>query len=52
MEAASHSLAVRIWNRKMHTDEITLPSGKTYTLISIPYYLISQLNNILNKALI
>jgi predicted AAA+ superfamily ATPase len=52
MEAASHSFAVRIWNRKMHTDEITLPSGKTYTLISIPYYLISQLNNILNKALI
>ncbi len=47
MDSAPHSVAIRIWNKKMISDEITLPSGKTYTLLSIPYYLISRLDGIL-----
>lgn len=49
MDLAPHSVAIRIWNKKMISDEITLPSGKTYTLFSIPYYLISRLDDILMK---
>jgi uncharacterized protein len=49
MDLAPHSVAIRIWNKKMISDEITLPSGKTYTLLSIPYYLISRLDDILMK---
>ena len=47
MDSAPHSVAIRIWNKKMISDEITLPSGKIYTLLSIPYYLISRLDGIL-----
>lgn len=49
MDSAPHSVAIRIWNKKMISDEITLPSGKTYTLLSIPYYLISRLDGILGE---
>jgi predicted AAA+ superfamily ATPase len=49
MDSAPHSVAIRIWNKKMISDEITLPSGKTYTLLSIPYYLISRLDDLLMK---
>jgi len=38
----------RVWNKKLSSDEITLPSGKKYTLVSIPYYLISNLEGILS----
>jgi len=47
MDSAPHSVAIRIWNKKLSSDEITLPSGKTYTLLSIPYYLISRFDGIL-----
>jgi predicted AAA+ superfamily ATPase len=49
MESAPHSFGIRIWNKRMHLDVINLPSGKTYTLISIPFYLISKLNTILDR---
>jgi len=48
MELAPHTVAIRVWNKKLSSDEITLPSGKKYTLVSIPYYQISNLEGILS----
>lgn len=49
MEMAPHTVAIRIWNKMLSSDEITLPSGKIYTLLNIPYYHISNLENILDR---
>ena len=47
MESVSHSTAIRIWNGKYTTEEIVLPSGKKYKLISLPFYLLSMIEKVL-----
>ncbi|MBN1276615.1 MAG: ATP-binding protein [Deltaproteobacteria bacterium] len=47
MENSHHPYGVRIYSGKIRVDQIKLPSGKEYSLCSIPYYLMSRFDDIL-----
>jgi len=47
MEQSSGNIAVRFWNKALTKDIITLPSGKKYTLINIPFYYAECLEEVL-----
>ena len=49
MEESAGDVAVRFWNNPLSTDNIELPSGKSYTLINVPYYYAECLETILEK---
>ena len=38
MEQTKGNLAVRFWNSPFTKDTVKLPSGKTYTLLNVPFY--------------
>jgi uncharacterized protein len=42
MDQTSHKLAIRFYAGNLHLTEATTPEGKTYHLLSLPYYLVSQ----------
>lgn len=48
MDAAPHSLAIRLYNGKVKTDQITTLSGKKYQLLNLPYYLGAQIEKYLD----
>jgi len=48
MDLANHDLAIRIWDQPFQADTVQTHSGKKFRLISIPYYLVSQLNKIIS----
>lgn len=43
MDATPHNLAVRLYNGKLKTDQITTLNGKKYQLLNLPYYLGAQI---------
>jgi hypothetical protein len=47
MAQSSHDFAVRFWNNPMQKDIVELPSGKKYTLLSLPFYYTEVISNIL-----
>lgn len=47
MESSPHPYAVRVYSGKLRIDPVTLPSGKTYQLCSMPYYLISKFQDVM-----
>lgn len=47
MENSPHPYAVRIYSGKTQLDQVELPSGKRYHLLSIPYYLLSRLDDVI-----
>ncbi len=47
MEKSPHPYAVRIYSGKTRIDPVALPSGKKYQLLSIPYYLVSRLDDVM-----
>ncbi|MGB9499095.1 MAG: ATP-binding protein [Dissulfuribacterales bacterium] len=49
MEKSDHPYAVRVYSGKPHIDHIQLPSGKKYFLYSIPYYLLSRLDDVIER---
>ena len=49
MERVEHSYAVRFYAGKIQQDELTTPSGKTFTLLNLPYYLVGCLYQYLEK---
>jgi predicted AAA+ superfamily ATPase len=49
MDKAPHHWAVRISSGKMQIEEATTPAGKKFSLISIPFYLIGRMANILES---
>lgn len=51
METVNHSTAIRVWNGKYTVEEIVLPSGKKYKLISLPFYLLSIIDNVLEREM-
>jgi predicted AAA+ superfamily ATPase len=51
MDMAPHKIAVRVWNQPYLVSKMTTSSGKTFKLISIPFYMVSQLEKILNLFL-
>ena len=49
MTRAPHNIAVRICSNPYNTEDVTLSNGKKIRLINIPFYLISEMYNILGK---
>jgi hypothetical protein len=49
MENSHHPYAIRVYSGKSRIDQIQLPSGKRYNLYSIPYYLLSRLDEIIER---
>ena len=47
MDMAPHTMAVRFYAGEMGITEATTATGKKYQLLSLPYYLVSQLENYL-----
>ena len=47
MEMSNNDLAIRFYPGMISSDKIKLQSGKTYTLLNLPYYLVSQLDRYL-----
>jgi uncharacterized protein len=42
MDEAPHDLAIRFWSKPLNLSTVTTPSGKSFRLLSLPYYLASQ----------
>ncbi|MCP4353523.1 MAG: hypothetical protein GY795_49365 [Desulfobacterales bacterium] len=49
MENSHHPYAVRVYSGKISIDPVQLPSGKKYILCSIPYYLLSRLDDVIER---
>ncbi len=47
MENSPHPYAIRVYSGKSRFDRIKLLSGKKYYLYSIPYYLLSRLEDVI-----
>lgn len=47
MEKSDHPYAIRVYSGKSRVDKIQLPSGKTFILYSMPYYLLPRLNEVI-----
>ena len=50
MEQSSGDVSVRFWNQALTRDTVTLPSGKKYTLLNIPFYYAECLENVLSSC--
>lgn len=50
IDAAPHNLAVRLYNGKIKRDKLITPNGKAYTLLNLPYYLASRIEEYLHWA--
>ena len=46
---SQHPYAIRVYSGKTRIDQIQLPSGKQYHLCSIPYYLVSRLEDVIER---
>ena len=44
MEAAPHNMAVRFYAGDVNIAEVKTPQNKTFFLLNLPYYLVSQIN--------
>jgi len=49
MDKSDHPYAIRVYSGKSRIDRIKLPSGKKYYLYSMPYYLLSRLDNVIEQ---
>lgn len=47
MDMAPHSMAVRLYAGEILLSTITTPKGKTFNLLNLPYYLVSQIEKYL-----
>ena len=47
MEAAPHKMAIRFYAGDINITEVKIPQNKTFFLLSLPYYLVSQINEYL-----
>lgn len=47
MDLAPHVMAIRFYAGELHISVITTPGQKTYYLLNLPYYLVSQIENYL-----
>ncbi len=44
MDVAPHHIAIRFYSGKLHLTKVTTAGGKTFYLLSLPYYLVSQVS--------
>jgi predicted AAA+ superfamily ATPase len=47
MENSHHPYAIRVYSGKIRIDQVALSSGKKYHLCSIPYYMLSRLDDVI-----
>ncbi|HZY36016.1 MAG TPA: hypothetical protein VFE53_05170 [Mucilaginibacter sp.] len=47
MDTALHDIAIRFYAGPINTTRASTPGGKTYRLLNLPYYLVSQTDNYL-----
>jgi predicted AAA+ superfamily ATPase len=47
MDAAPHNMAVKFYAGKVSISEVKTPQNKTFYLLNLPYYLVSQINKYL-----
>ena len=47
MKQSRHNFAIRFWNNPMQKNDVELPSGKKYTLLSLPFYYAEIIDKIL-----
>jgi predicted AAA+ superfamily ATPase len=50
MELSSATLAIRLYQGKPEVDTVKLPSGKSYTLLSLPYFLAARLEDYVDAS--
>lgn len=48
MDQSPHNMAFRVWSKPLRIDEVKTPSGKTFRLVSLPFYYISRLSALLS----
>ena len=49
MDAAPHNLAIRVYSGALKVENLRTRSGKLFRLISLPFYLVSQIETILDR---
>ncbi len=49
MDEAEHKIAVRIWSGKKSVEQVKTISGKNFTLLNLPFYMVSRIKKELNK---
>lgn len=50
MDSADIDMAVRVWSGPYSVDKVATPTGKTFKLINLPFYLIGHIHEILEKV--
>ena len=48
MDRAPHTIAIRLYSGKFQIDKLTTVSGKSFSLLNLPYYLVTQIDSYLN----
>ncbi len=43
MEVCDHHYAIRLYAGKFHVENVKTPTGRTFTLLNLPYYLITRI---------
>ncbi len=51
MDQVPHSIAVRVWQGAYSKEEARTPTGKVFTLLNLPFYLVHRIERELNKLL-
>lgn len=49
MDGTDHHTAVRVWAQPMQVDEVQTPQGKSFRLLSVPFYYVHILDKVLGK---
>lgn len=49
MDEAPANIAIRVWNQPLQIDEVKTASGKSFRLLSIPFYYVHMLEDILES---
>jgi uncharacterized protein len=52
IEVSDYTLAIRLYRGKPMIDEVKLPSGKKYSLLSLPYFLAAKLDDYIEQMLL
>ena len=48
MDRLPHAIEIRLYSGKFQIDKLTTVSGKSFSLLNLPYYLVTQIDSYLN----
>lgn len=49
MDEAPHNFAVRVWSQSLSVDKVRTSTGKSFTLINLPFYYIGVIDKVLEQ---